>query len=182
MHPSTGRTGAISAVRLAGSGQERDHDAFRVRQPAMESPLALPSPIAMSVERHPGQVATVRRIAAAWLRHDCRMPEERVHQTLIVISELVSNAVLYGTGLSVDYRSWAPAPGLIRIEVNDQTEAETPQPRRAGLLDESGRGLFLVGFVVSELNGDWGFTSGGTTAWCRLPVHPTDLGCTDVER
>lgn len=182
MHSSTGRTGAMSAARLAGSGHERDHHAFRVRHAAMESARALPSPIAMSVERQPRQVATVRRIAAAWLRHYCRMPEERVDQTLIVISELVSNAVLYGTGLSVEYRSWAPVPGLIRIEVNDQTEAEAPQPRRAGPLDESGRGLFLVGFMVSELNGDWGFMSGGTTAWCRLPVHPTGGGCTEVER
>ncbi|WP_406426646.1 ATP-binding protein [Streptomyces sp. NBC_00147] len=134
-------------------------------------PPAMPSKIAAAGERETRVVPRLRKIGAAWLRHSCRMPEERVKDVLVVLSELLTNAVLHGTGDSVGYRSWSPEPGLIRFEIDDGTETEDPLPQAPSPMAESGRGLLLVSLFVKELGGDWGFTRHGTTAWCCLPIH-----------
>ncbi|MFB7998817.1 ATP-binding protein [Streptomyces sp. NPDC056002] len=174
MYSSTGRSRAISALRL--TGVEQAHGEATTRNSGwavMETPL--PSPIAVSVEPNAQHVGQVRRIAAAWLRNMCRMPESRIEAVLVVVSELVTNAVLYGNGHSVGYRSWSPEPGLIRFEIDDGTESEDPLPQAPSPTAESGRGLLLVSLFVKELGGSWGFIQDGTTAWCCLPIHDDGL-------
>ena len=139
-------------------------------------PPAMPSKIAAAGERETRVVPRLRKIGAAWLRHSCRMPEEaRVKDVLVVLSELLTNAVLHGTGDSVGYRSWSPEPGLIRFEIDDGTETEDPLPQAPSPLAESGRGLLLVSLFVKELGGDWGLHQ----AWhyrLVLPAHPRRRG------
>ncbi|MZD05848.1 hypothetical protein GTW43_12230 [Streptomyces sp. SID5785] len=135
-------------------------------------PPLIPSEIAAAGEREPHVVPRLRRIGAEWLRHSCWMPEERVENVLVVLSELLTNAVLHGKGHSVGYRSWSPQPGLIRFEIDSGTETEEPpRPQMVPPTQESGRGLLLTSKIVEELGGDWGFTSHGATAWCCLPIH-----------
>ncbi|WP_407700724.1 ATP-binding protein [Streptomyces endophyticus] len=125
----------------------------------------------MCTERAPRVVGVVRRIGGAWLRNLCRMPEDRVDVALVVVSELVTNAVLHTTNSSLWYRSYCPGPGQVRIEVDDGSPSASPAPRQAPLLAESGRGLPLVAALVASLGGEWGFANAGTTAWCCFPIH-----------
>ncbi len=82
----------------------------------------------------------------------------------LVVSELVTNAILYGTG--------PIRPRLIRdrsliCEVSDGSDT-TPHMRRAKPTDEGGRGLLLV----AQLSERWGtrHTSAGKTVWAEEPV------------
>ncbi|MCQ4210409.1 ATP-binding protein [Streptomyces longispororuber] len=166
-------------MNLAALGQSRRSlGGVRTQRYLADSPPALPSPVTVSVPRENKQVPVVRRIGAAWLRQVCGMPEDRVETALVVLSELLTNAVVHGAGPSVGYRSWSPQQGLVQIEIDDGTAMATPQPAQAQPWDESGRGLFLVRVLVQELGGDWGFNATGTTAWCRLSIHsaPTEGG------
>ncbi|MEV1025308.1 ATP-binding protein [Streptomyces sp. NPDC050264] len=175
MNSFTGRASVTSAVNRVDLGRQR-RSIFAPPSPCAltDLPSARPSAVAASVVREREYVPRLRRIGAAWLRYACRMPEARVETTLVVLSELVTNAVLHGKGESVGYRSWSSQPGLIRIEVDDATEAAEPLPQQASPLAESGRGLFLVDMLVQDLGGDWGFCKNGTTAWCCLPIHDDD--------
>ncbi|MFF1594831.1 ATP-binding protein [Streptomyces sp. NPDC058286] len=170
MHSSTGRASAIGAVRLAGVEQtHREATTRNSGRTVMEIPL--PSPIAVSVERNARHVGQVRRIAAAWLRNICRMPESRIEPVLVVVSELLTNAVLHGSGHSVGYCSWAPRPGLIRIEIGGAATEDEPKLQHAAPLAESGRGLFLTDAFINDLSGEWGYCKKATTAWCDIPIQ-----------
>ncbi|MFF4506597.1 ATP-binding protein [Streptomyces sp. NPDC001401] len=132
-----------------------------------------PSPIEIAFEREVSRVEHARRIGAAWLRNMCHMPAARVDSVAVVISELATNAVLYGGGSTVGLRL-RHATGQVRLEINDHCPSAVPCPKQAGADEESGRGLWLVDALVEELGGKWGFTADGTVAWCvfpcRLPV------------
>ncbi|MFE1522020.1 ATP-binding protein [[Kitasatospora] papulosa] len=172
MNSFTGRVGVTSTVHLADLWRQRNSaDFLRPLYTATQLPIAQPSATAATVVRGPECVPRLRRIGAAWLRHACRMPDTRVEAALVVLSELITNAVLHGEQDSVEYRSWSQQPGLIRIEIDDGTEAEEPQPQQASPMAESGRGLLFVDMLVRDLGGDWGFCEGGTTAWLCLPIH-----------
>jgi hypothetical protein len=64
------------------------------------------------------------------------------------------------------------AGGQVRLEVNDHSPSAVPTSTRVGLDSEGGRGLWLVGSLVDELGGTWGFTADGTVAWCVFPSTP----------
>jgi anti-sigma regulatory factor (Ser/Thr protein kinase) len=90
--------------------------------------------------------------------------EELAFTTELVVSELVTNAIRYGGG-PVQLR-------LIRqetlmCEVSDGTNT-APHLRRARVLDEGGRGLF----IVAHLAGRWGTRQrpDGKTIWAELPM------------
>lgn len=170
------RPSTVSVSNLAALGQQRrSKPARQSRVPLAVMPPVMPSQIAAAGEREPHVVPRLRRIGAAWLRNSCRMPEERLKNVLVVLSELLTNAVLHGKGHSVSYRSWSPQPGLIHLEIDNGTEIEeAPQPQVVAPMEESGRGLLLTSVFVEELGGDWGFTNHGATAWCRLPIHDND--------
>ncbi|WP_432014369.1 SpoIIE family protein phosphatase [Streptomyces cucumeris] len=88
-----------------------------------------------------------------------------VHTTQLVVSELVTNAILHAGG-PVKLR-------LVRnetliCEVSDSSAA-APHLRRAGRLDEGGRGLFLV----AQLSRRWGTRYAGDrkTVWAEQPLE-----------
>lgn len=89
-----------------------------------------------------------------------------VEVALLVISELVSNAVLHAcaSGPSLELRLCAGSTWL-RIEVHD-TDPQPPQLRRPAGLDEGGRGLLLVEAITDE----WGVygTPTGKAVWAAL--------------
>jgi two-component sensor histidine kinase len=109
----------------------------------------------------PSVVAQARELAcerlATWQLEDAAVTAE------LVVSELVTNAIRYGSP-PVHLR-------LIRdedliCEVSDASST-APHLRRARLSDEGGRGLL----IVAQLSHRWGsrHTRSGKTIWAELP-------------
>ncbi|MGP3977266.1 SpoIIE family protein phosphatase [Streptomyces sp. 8N114] len=115
------------------------------------------------LEQHPSAVAQARKMAAeqlaAWAL------TEAAFATELIVSELVTNALRYGT-----------APVTLRLirdstlicEVSDGSST-APHLRRARVFDEGGRGLLLV----AQLSECWGSrqTPTGKTIWAEQPLH-----------
>jgi anti-sigma regulatory factor (Ser/Thr protein kinase) len=131
------------------------------------------SPDAIAVETVfppvPESVSAARRFVAACLARDAVKPQQQETAGLAV-SELVTNALLHGTGpirvgVTVE-------PRRLRVTVVDEgPPADHPravvaaQPYDAGL--ESGRGLLLVGALTHR----WAASppsGAGTTVWFEL--------------
>ncbi|MFD1275902.1 ATP-binding protein [Streptomyces kaempferi] len=99
--------------------------------------------------------------------------EQLVFTTELVISELVTNAIRYGTG-----------PIRLRLIHHQSLTCEVfdtgncyPRMRHARSVDENGRGLFLV----ARLSHRWGFrtAAGGKLVWVEqdlpsAPLYPND--------
>ncbi|WP_167538098.1 SpoIIE family protein phosphatase [Streptomyces caniferus] len=106
-----------------------------------------------------GVRAAVTRQLAEWGLH------EVVFTTELLLSELVTNAIRYGT-----------APIQVRLlhdrtlicEVSDASST-APHLRHAATTDEGGRGLFLV----AQLAQAWGtrYTSGGKVIWAECALE-----------
>ncbi|MDH6704101.1 hypothetical protein P3T27_000802 [Kitasatospora sp. MAA19] len=99
---------------------------------------------------------------------------------LLVVSELVANAVAHGT--PIGNRLWLSlslSPSRLRIEVHDARRDRAPLLRSTSADDESGRGLLLVNLLSER----WGCCP-------RLPIGKivwSEIGCaassfTPVER
>ena len=116
--------------------------------------------------RHPRAAAVARRSAGETLRWWGL--DDVAEAALLVISELVSNAVLHAraSGPSLELRLRAGSTRL-RVEVHD-TDARPPQLRRPAGLDEGGRGLLLVEAITDE----WGVygTPTGKAVWAALQL------------
>ncbi|MDX3387874.1 ATP-binding protein [Streptomyces niveiscabiei] len=108
------------------------------------------------------QVRHMRTITAAYLGlWDLSALKDEV---LLVVSELVTNAVRHGKGLPATLHVQC-SHGELRIDVTDENPA--PARRRiASDADENGRGLELVGALAKE----WGVSADGRTTWCSLPL------------
>lgn len=109
--------------------------------------------------------ARVRRMGRAGLHYWGL--DHLTEPTELLLTELVTNALLHGDGPDVGVRIYATSTDL-RIEVKDGSP-ESPVLRRAALLDEDGRGLFLVATVADA----WGVSDDGTVTWCSLTL---DIG------
>ncbi|MGV9282977.1 ATP-binding protein [Streptomyces sp. NPDC003730] len=88
--------------------------------------------------------------------------------TVLLVSELVTNALRHATG-PIGVRLCRPAvtPGILLVEVSDPLP-ELPRERVARPDDEDGRGLQLVASVTHR----WGTRPGeaGKTVWFELAV------------
>jgi signal transduction histidine kinase len=85
--------------------------------------------------------------------------------TLLLTTELVTNAVQYGDD-EVTVRVWAE-PHRVRVEVSD-TNPGQPRLGATGIDDESGRGLQIVASLATR----WGTMPGAAdpakTVWFEL--------------
>ncbi|MFD9206603.1 ATP-binding protein [Streptomyces sioyaensis] len=112
----------------------------------------------------PRYVSGIRHDTAVVLRQ-WDVPPTLAYDVVLVVSELVANAIEHGLG-GVSLRVGL-ADGDLRIEVSD----DSPDPARlraAGDYDVSGRGLFLVAALAL----DWGVSANCKTTWAtfRLPA------------
>lgn len=113
----------------------------------------------------PGLQAT--RVARAHLTRLARgWSTERLDVARLLISELVTNAVLHGEGeVELTIRG---AAGAIRVEVSDRNPHLRPTPGRPGPRPrfEGGRGLQIVAAAAD----DWGSCPDGPgkTVWFQL--------------
>ncbi|MGV9564332.1 SpoIIE family protein phosphatase [Streptomyces sp. NPDC003480] len=123
------------------------------------------------VPRDPAAVAPVRTACARQL---AEWGLERIAFTAeLVLSELITNAIRYGTEpITVRLLRMEPVggagAGTLILEVCDGSST-APRLRRAKTTDEGGRGLFLV----ARLTERWGtrYTPHGKVIWAEQSLH-----------
>lgn len=122
-------------------------------------------------------------LARAFLVHSLVLElSDVVDVAVLLTSELVANAVLYG--LEPIRLQLHRHGGLLRIEVQDGGLPFTPgTPGAWSMTDEGGRGLSLVDALASS----WGCHSGGAalagkTLWFELADDEPDLAAAAVSR
>lgn len=93
---------------------------------------------------------------------------EMVDAATLIVSELVTNAILHAATPAELRAQWAD--GVLRLEVLDHAEGSPPDPRIAAPDDENGRGLLLV----DALSTAWGVesTDDGKLVWAEV-ASPT---------
>lgn len=92
------------------------------------------------------------------------MDEETAYTTELIVSELVGNAVRYGTPplqLRLIFER------MLTCEVSDSATS-APQVKHARTIDETGRGLFIIASLADQ----WGTRSRsqGKTVWAEQPT------------
>ncbi len=108
---------------------------------------------------------------AAAERYLCgKVAPERLGDLSLVISELVSNALVHGRGQVVFRLQFDE--GIIRGEVIDEGGGFEHEIRERGADDVGGRGLF----VVEALTNRWGIHEGTTHVWFELAAHTDASG------
>jgi serine phosphatase RsbU (regulator of sigma subunit)/PAS domain-containing protein/anti-sigma regulatory factor (Ser/Thr protein kinase) len=114
------------------------------------------------VPRDPAAVAPVRSACSRQL--DAWGLEEAGFTTELVLSELITNAIRYGTE---PIRVRLLYERTLICEVSDGSST-SPHLRRAATTDEGGRGLFLV----AQLAARWGtrYTPTGKVIWTEQPL------------
>ncbi|WP_234384882.1 SpoIIE family protein phosphatase/ATP-binding protein [Streptomyces sp. MMG1121] len=123
------------------------------------------------VPRDPAAVAPVRTACARRLKE---WGLEQVAFTAeLILSELITNAVRYGTEpitvrLLRTVSVSGSAAGTVIFEVSDGSST-SPRLRRANVTDEGGRGLFLVAQFAER----WGtrYTPTGKVIWAEQSLH-----------
>jgi anti-sigma regulatory factor (Ser/Thr protein kinase) len=125
----------------------------------------------MRLDRDPSRAQVARRIGRAWLEHACRIPKDRVDPAVLMLSELVTNAIVHGGADEVGVHAWVSADGYAWIAVDDYTPSPVPKPITASAAAENGRGLQLVETFAVELGGQYGHSADGTVAWCCIPLQ-----------
>lgn len=84
----------------------------------------------------------------------------------LLVSEVVTNAVLHGSERGALHVVSTVAEGTVRVEVRDNGEGFVPRPRALEADAVGGWGLYLV----EQLASAWGVShSGRTTVWFELP-------------
>ncbi len=98
-----------------------------------------------------------------------RIPTDRASDIVLVVSELVTNAVLYG-GPSMDLRLRRTGDQLV-LDVRDGAIV-LPRRLRAAMDDEHGRGVYLVSLIADR----WGArtTERGKSVWCTFTVDRSE--------
>jgi anti-sigma regulatory factor (Ser/Thr protein kinase) len=110
----------------------------------------------------PEQVAEARRLVAGYLRD---RGEEDGEVAVLLVSELVTNAILHGRA-PLELRA-QPAGAGVRVEVHDHERTRPPILRHDDDLTEpGGRGLQLVDTLADR----WGWAENdcGKVVWFEL--------------
>ncbi|GAA5069912.1 ATP-binding SpoIIE family protein phosphatase [Streptomyces similanensis] len=126
----------------------------------------------------PGSARTLARATLAeWRGRGLAVPDRLADDVMVVVSELVTNAVVHaGTDVEMVCRL-EPETGACVVEVSDQHPSRAPRDHRAPTPyepPEYGRGLRLVAALAEA----WGITyrPGVKTVWARLPAEDDAAG------
>ncbi|MFF7632333.1 ATP-binding protein [Kitasatospora sp. NPDC008050] len=127
--------------------------------------------VQLAVAADPVEVGRARRWVRAQVLAFGADPGAPFAETLVlVVSELVTNAVVH-TGRPAALRlSWPPDPAApLRVEVTDAS-GTAPAPRHAAASATNGRGLELVELLCAR----WGWypQGSGKLVWCELDRGP----------
>ncbi|WP_432080653.1 SpoIIE family protein phosphatase [Streptomyces sp. WAC 04229] len=128
--------------------------------------------------------ATVRAALADWSARGLpgteQLTEHRATDVLVVVSELVTNAVVHA-GTDVEVTCRMEETGTLVVEATDHHPSRAPKGGDHGTPQdpsEYGRGLRLV----AALSEAWGITyrPGTKTVWARLPAAGTETAAADA--
>ncbi|WP_433448526.1 SpoIIE family protein phosphatase [Streptomyces sp. CA-142005] len=122
---------------------------------------------AWHLDPHPKAVATARTHTQHQLTH-WGVDEEIAYTTETIVSELITNAIRYGTP-PVQLRLIKDR--TLTCEVHD-SNALAPRLRHAKTIDEGGRGLF----IIAQLAQNWGvrYSLDGKTVWAEQTLPPAN--------
>ena len=129
---------------------------------------------------HEGTGVRLARHAFAQKLDEAGVPLEDRDDAMLVLSELVSNAVKHAAPLpsgEITVR-WAVDDELLHIEITDGGAGTRPNPSVPLLSALGGRGLDIVRTVSTQ----WGVTENDqtVTVWAEVPRHPIDLRGRDL--
>jgi anti-sigma regulatory factor (Ser/Thr protein kinase) len=100
----------------------------------------------------------------------CHLDGQVKDAAVLVVSELVTNAVLHGT--QPIYLRVLTTDGALRIEVSDCTPSVLRVASQlAARSATGGRGLFIVE-ALSECWGETPHEGNGKTIWAEIPLEP----------
>ncbi|MFC8008478.1 ATP-binding protein [Streptomyces olivaceus] len=128
-------------------------------------PLSLPDAVHHEVTRSPGLVGTARRAARRVLT-GWSITGDRLDDALLIVSELVTNALVHG-GTGPVGLILREVRGCLTVAVRDcgpSTSTLIPCPQNAAA--ESGRGLAIVARLARQCGAC--STPRSTTVWARL--------------
>ncbi|MGA5872280.1 ATP-binding protein [Streptomyces cinereoruber] len=114
----------------------------------------------------PERVSDMRQVTAAFLSQACA-PQQTTEAVVLVVSELLTNAIRHGRG-EISLRVSAAA-GRVEVVVVAESSGRAAV-KEAGPDDETGRGMFLVDALTHCWSGDAGKT------WCVFRYEPEDAG------
>ncbi|MFF7977307.1 ATP-binding protein [Streptomyces sp. NPDC007905] len=112
------------------------------------------------------RVRMARLVTAARLRY-CGL-DALIDDAALIVSELVTNAILHSGGTQVTF-TMAVRDGVLHLAVHDEMPGG-PAACAADSESERGRGLFLVDALAREHGGKWGSTDEGATIFCDLAL------------
>jgi anti-sigma regulatory factor (Ser/Thr protein kinase) len=125
-------------------------------------------PVSVSVPHERTGVRLARHAFADQLEA-AGVPAEDREDAMLVLSELVSNAVKHAAPLpSGEIRvRWEVAQDVLHIEITDGGAGTRPHAGEAALSSLGGRGLDIVRTVSTQ----WGVTEGdgSVTVWAEVP-------------
>ncbi|MFF3646023.1 ATP-binding protein [Streptomyces sp. NPDC002564] len=125
--------------------------------------------VSFALAPRPGSVAQARRLMREQLDGWAVRDDDACDAAALVLSELVTNAVVHTASRRIICELCADSEKL-RIAVRDEgCGSGTPRPAHRGADEEHGRGLLLVDAVSSA----WGVHDAGPgvglTVWAELP-------------
>ncbi|SDQ85808.1 ATP-binding protein [Quadrisphaera sp. DSM 44207] len=122
--------------------------------------------LSAALPRSPASAREARRLLDRALRELGRAAAPRAPVAELLVSELATNAIRYGSGESFGC-TLSASGDLLRVEVCDANPA-LPTPRCSRPSDVGGRGLELV----AMLSADWGAApvDGGKVVWCEVAL------------
>ncbi|MFE8005468.1 ATP-binding protein [Streptomyces sp. NPDC057418] len=122
--------------------------------------------VQLEVGADPAEVGRARRWARSRLTGSGMEDEPLAETVVLLISELVTNAVVHTGCPAVLRMLFGPTgSGTVRVEVAD-TSCRPPRPRHAEGGDTNGRGLELVDGLADR----WGWQpeGAGKRIWCEI--------------
>jgi serine/threonine-protein kinase RsbW len=107
-----------------------------------------------------GAPGVARDLLRGWV--GAALQPDQLDTARLLVSELVTNAVLHGEG-EITVRAWRQ-PGLLRVEVRDQGEGFAHRGRRPDASMTGGWGLHMVSMQSSR----WGVDTECARVWFEL--------------
>ena len=130
----------------------------------MQQMISPPNGVVRSVDLPRSTQAGSRARAFIQMHFGDDLTTEAFDNTQMVVSELVNNAVVHGSGavaLKAQLRG-----AVVRVEVIDEGSGNAPAVRDQGHEDGGGWGLR----IVESLSTEWGAFEGTTHVWAELPA------------
>lgn len=137
----------------------------RLVVPCCRPPIDPPPQLLLA--KDPESTGAARKYAREFISyHVPGITDDPMDDAVLIISELVTNAIRYGTEPGDSLRVVLAAdPGYIRVEVHDPSR-RLPQHKPESNERQRGRGLF----ILAELADDWGVDPRpmGKCVWAEL--------------